>query len=319
MTETQSSAARRRARTLELVEAELTRRYLGDFPRLVTIRENLRRICRHHIELGLADATFSDGLCSGDDGQFWQRLSEVLLAHELLCAGLHVHPSPSGPDFRVVHEGRNIWIEVVCPEPIGLPSDWLDPPIGQVHSYPHEAMLLRWTAAIKEKAEKLVGSVDGAKLGYLRKGFVGKGDAYVIAVNGRRLRGRHFSALTGISQFPFAVEAVFSVGPLAIKIDVQTGQSTPAEHTHRPLITKPKGAAVPAYTFLDPRFDAVSAIWACDIDETWVIGNPKHSAVVHNPMAINEIPVHLLPSESDYVATSDGPDFYLLEKRVRPA
>jgi type I restriction enzyme S subunit len=66
-------------------------------------------------------------------------------------------------------------------------------------SFPHEQMLLRWTSAIKEKWEKLIGSQDGTFKGWVEKGIVVPEDAYVIAVNGRQLRGA-FPALTGISQ-----------------------------------------------------------------------------------------------------------------------
>jgi len=83
---------------------------------------------------------------------------------------------------------------------------------------PHEAMLLRWTAAVKEKAEKLLGnSVSGVK-GYLQKGLAGTNDIYVVAVNARLLRGPNFASVTGISQFPFAAEAVFAIGPYAVNI-----------------------------------------------------------------------------------------------------
>jgi type I restriction enzyme S subunit len=86
---------------------------------------------------------------------------------------------------------------------------------------PHEAMLLRWTAAIKEKAEKLLGSVDGSRVGYLTKGTVRSDEAYVIAINGRMLR-RLGSSLLGISQFPFAAEAVFAFGPYELHLDRKT-------------------------------------------------------------------------------------------------
>jgi hypothetical protein len=89
--------------------------------------------------------------------------------------------------------------------------------------FPHEPLLLRWTAAIKEKAEKLLGNAAGAK-GYLDKGIVATDDTYVIAVNGRLLRGPHFATINGISQFPFAVEAAFAVGPIAVVINLDTGE-----------------------------------------------------------------------------------------------
>ncbi len=63
-------------------------------------------------------------------------------------------------------------------------------PIRQGYQYAPEAMLLRWTAAIKEKAEKLLGN-SGAK-GYIQKGIAGPNDIYVVAVNARLLRGPHY-------------------------------------------------------------------------------------------------------------------------------
>jgi type I restriction enzyme S subunit len=127
--------------------------------------------------------------------------------------------------------------------------------------------LQRWTAAIKEKAEKLLGNSAGAR-GYLQKGVVGPDDAYVIAINGRLLRGSRFANITGISQFPFAVEAGFAVGPITVTINLDTGKSAGSGHEHRPVIRKHNGALIPTYTFLDPVFNAVSAIWATDVDES---------------------------------------------------
>jgi hypothetical protein len=230
---------------------------------------------------------------------------EALLAHELLEVGLNVNSSRDGPDFLVKHEEKKIWVEVICPEPMGVPEDWLTNALGKVINFPHEAILLRWTAAIKEKTEKLLGYAGRDQTGYVARGVVASGDSYVIAVNGRRLRGA-FNALAGISQHPFAVEAVFAVGPYQIKIDRASMKATGGGHQHRPSIAKPKGSAVPAYSFLDPAFRAVSAIWATDLDDCSVLGNLKSMALVHNPLAINPIPRLLFPAESEYVASVCG-------------
>ena len=84
-------------------------------------------------------------------------------------------------------------------------------------------------------------------------------------------------------------------------------------HEHRPSIRKPNGAAVPAYTFLDSGFSSISAIWAADIDESWVLGNAKPMAVVHNPGAINPLPRGILPAFDEYVATQLNADEYELQ------
>jgi len=151
--------------------------------------------------------------------------------------------------------------------------------------------------------------------GYLQKGVVAPGDAYVIAVNGRLLRGPHFATITGISQFPFAVEAAFAVGPMNEMINLDTGKAAGSGHGHRPVIRKPNGAHIPAYTFLDPAFKAVSAIWATDVDESWVIGNMKPMAVIHNPGAESPLPGGLLPAQDEYLAAANGPYEYALVRR----
>jgi hypothetical protein len=68
--------------------------------------------------------------------------------------------------------------------------EWLQSKLDEVITLPHEAILLRWTAAIKEKAEKLLGNADKGIAGYIDKGVVGAEDSYVVAINGRLLRGQ---------------------------------------------------------------------------------------------------------------------------------
>lgn len=235
---------------------------------------------------GLSDANFITELCSDLEATYWSHLSEALLAAHLRKAG--VHPTPShggGPDFLVVENGQRIWIEVICPTPIGIPPDWLKRDLNSVIDFPHEQILLRWTSAIKLKAEKLIGSSDGKVKGYIDKGVVALDDAYVIAVNGRQLRGL-FPVLKGISGFPFAMEAVFAVGPRQISFSREKPKPIESGHQHRPLILRPKKAPVPAYTFLDDKSKPISAIWAVDLEGTSALGNIEPMAVIHNPNAV---------------------------------
>jgi hypothetical protein len=113
-----------------------------------------------------------------------------------------------------------------------VPAAWLRPVTGQAYTMPHEAILLRWTSAIKDKAEKLFGAADHPDTGYLAKGVVAEGDAFVVAINARRLRDS-FPQLEGISQFPFPVEAVFSVGPYAVQINRENLKVVGGGHSHR--------------------------------------------------------------------------------------
>ncbi len=303
-------------RDLMIIENFLLQRYPGN-GRPQTVRDEIANACNAFVKSGLADANFTRELCSGSEQKFWSCVSEALLAAHLRKVGLDPAPSHSGgPDFLMIENGRKIWIEVICPQPTGVPLDWLTLELDKVAviDFPHEQILLRWTSAIKEKAEKLIGSLDGVVKGYIEKGIVKSEDGYVIAVNSRQLRHGPFPALFGISQFPFAVEAVFAVGPYQIKIDRDTLKQTGAGHQHRPLISKPKGASVPAFTFLEERFQPISAIWAVDVDGSSSIGNSEPMAVVHNPKALNSLPIGFLPADDEYVATPIGTEEFELNR-----
>jgi type I restriction enzyme S subunit len=293
----------------EQIEAFLLQKYPGGGKRKA-VRDEINFACIDFIKSGLADANFCKELCSGSEKRFWSRVSEALLAANLKKIGVNPEPTNgSGPDFSVIDNGQKIWIEVICPEPTGVNSEWTKAETGKVIDFPHEQILLRWTSAIKEKAEKLLGSFDSKVKGYIDKGIVATSDAYVIAINGRQLRSANpFPELYGISQFPFAVEAVYAVGPYQIKINRDTLKQTGTGYQHRPLIPKAKGASVPAYTFFDKDFSPISAIWAVDIDGTSVIGNSEPMAVVHNHNAINPIRTELLPAHDEYVVTPIGDD-----------
>ena len=289
------------------LETFLQQRYPGD-GRPQAIREKIAYSCIDFVKSGLADSNFINELCS--EKGFWSRVSEALLSTRLKKIGLTPEPSRGGgPDFSVIDNGRKIWIEVICPEPTGLPSEWIELEMRKAISFPHKQILLRWTSAIKEKAEKLLGSLDGTVKGYIEKGIV----AYVIAVNGRKLRSG-FPVLLGISQFPFAVEAVLAVGPYQIKLDRDTLKQTGDGYQYRPRIAKPKGMPVPACTFFDTRFQPISAVWAVDIDGTSAIGNSEPMAVVHNPNAVNPISTGFLPAHDEYIATPIGTDEYELKR-----
>ncbi len=274
----------------------------------IPLRERIIELCQKYIVNGHGDTNAGQKLCSKDDAQYWQQLSEVLLADQLAKAQIQITHRLAGPDFLIGHNGRKLWIEVTCPEPKGLPNEWINHIRGTPVSVPHEQILLRWTNAIKAKTDVLSGYID--------KCIVNKEDAYVIAINGRLLRGfgGEFPELYGISQFPFAVEATFCIGPYQMSIDRQTLQTTGSGHQYRSSILKPNGASVPADTFLDPNFSPISAIWSVDIDENVLAGEWRPMVVVHNPNAANPIPTNFLPAHAEYIVTNLG-DHYRLEGR----
>ena len=293
---------------MQYMPFHLEKYFPGDDPRAVAVREHISRTCAEFVESGLADSKFFSELTNGSDQKFWASVSEALIAARLRGKQFGKRATVGvGPDFLVMDGNRKIWIEAICPEPKNVPTDWLIPKSGEAISFPHEAILLRWLSAIKAKSERLVGSEDGMQMGYLASGVVDREDAYVIAVNGCQLRSSGpFSALFGISQLPFAAEAVFPVGPFQLKIDTETLKVVDRGHHHRAFLLNQNQAEVHASAFLDPRFNSVSAVWALDLNGGSAIGNSEPVAVIHNPHALNPIPIGFLPTDYEYVAILKG-------------
>lgn len=301
------------SRPMTTIAAHIRQRY-PQVGRQELYASKLASVCQSFVDSGLADPKFATELTSGSDAKFWSCVSEALLAQRLKGKTFPDRSKPGqGPDLLVLHGDRKVWIEVICPEPVGLPASWTNIEPGTVGDFPHQAILLRWTSAIKEKAEKLLGSPNRNAKGYLASGIVSAHDSYVIAVNGCRLRHGPFSALFGISQFPFAAEAVFPIGPYQLRINTDSFTVVARGHQVRLHIEKPSGALVPASIFLDPRFAAISAIWAVELDGSSAIGNQERTAVIHNPLAANPLPLGFLNADDEYVAVESG-DEYIFSK-----
>ncbi len=172
---------------------------------------------------GLADPHCAQRLAKGSDLEHLQRVAEMLLAKHLWDHGFSLTSGRAGPDFRASKDGYSVWVELVTPEPKGIDPAWLGPSHQEgVWTYPHEAIALRYTSALKEKHEKLVGR-DGNKPGYLTQGIVRQGEPYVIAINQHLLHGR-CPSLGGISQVPVAGEVVYAIGPQQLHLSAATGR-----------------------------------------------------------------------------------------------
>ena len=284
----------------------------GHHPHTVAVREHIAKVCAEFVESGRADPKFVIELTSDSTQKFWACVSEALIALRLRDKQFGNRKTiGAGPDFLLMNGTQRVWVEVICPEPAGVPMEWLEPKSGEAISFPHQEILLRWTSAIKAKSERLLGSEDGRQIGYITSGVVGPEDAYVIAVNGCRLRSGPFPALFGISQFPFAAEAVFPVGPYQLQINTESLQVVDRGYQHRPYLLNKNQAQVPALAFLNPRFNPISAIWALDLNGGSAIGNSEPSAIIHNPNALNPVPFGFLPVDYEYAATPVGDDLVL--------
>jgi hypothetical protein len=268
------------------------------FPDAPHFRGSILALWEKYCNLGLPNAHFVSELASGKSEVTLQRVWEMMLARHLDALGYRVTTSAKGPDFRIEHGGKTIWVEAICPEPKGVPQHYLEGPKPgefKVGDVPHNEVLLRWTAAIKEKCEKLEG--------YRRAGIVGAGDGYIIAVNGCQLGALPLGH--GVSRFPYALEAVYPVGPIAIPVDRATGAFGQPFVSNRPKIETAKGKPVPTTIFLDKANSGVSAVMAFSGDRSETPLLPLD--VVHNHYANIPIPKQILgPEIEEWGTEPDG-------------
>jgi type I restriction enzyme S subunit len=279
------------------------------YPNNFTAQSHFGELLSAYQGCGLAPPHLLQELATGEEGKFWAHMWEALLYHHLSGQGFEFRrgavtkAGQRGPDFGIIHEDRTIWIEAVTTSPEGLPTEHLTPPRRgefKTLSMPHEQMLLRWTSALKYKRDKLAA--------YVKDEVIPATDCTAIAVNGCRLSYWQVDDL-GISQLPFAVEAVFPVGPIAVQIGRDGRIAGQAAHTTRFAIRKSNGADVPTGNFLDPLYANVGAVLGCTRSN--LLNGGLSLSVVHNPLATAPVPVGILGAAKEYVAEDDGDDYLL--------
>ena len=302
------------------------------FSRSPISAEYYRNLWLQFSKMGLADSHFEMELTSGDEGKFWQRVFEMRMARRLSSNGHQISSRNEGPDFCLTHRNRKIKIEAIVPEPTGIPPEWLLPmgSNGNVRTVPFKEMLLRWTAAIKEKREKLDGRTLTDKRtgqsrhipGYREKNIVAQDDVYVIAIDPVRLvSGPGLDE--GTSRLPFALEAVFPVGPWAIPVLEPSGRLGRPTPTLRFSVKNSNDADVPTDSFLNQDYSGVSAVIGCatlGCEEIFPPRDDLKITIVHNPFATNPLPPGLFSDAAvEYVANKVGDGEYEITNLGSPS
>ena len=232
----------------------------------------------------LAKGNFVSDLISKNDSKLFQRLWEMVLALHLIEQGFKIQSHESGPDFSFEIDGKKVWLEAIAPEPCDAIKERQNRQGGPV---PYQQILLRWTSAVASKRQRF--------LKYREKGIVDSNDVCIIAVNGHLLGERR-----GISFLPYAVEAVFPVGPLAVGINKQALEHSKPYNSERWSIRKRSGADVPTDSFLKQENCYISAVVGCS--NCWTPLPEYHEmSIVHNPFADNQFPHSQFGATFEYV------------------
>ncbi|KAM3116392.1 hypothetical protein [Phormidesmis sp. 146-33] len=275
----------------------------------------------------LEDSTFVTELTSGCRDRLLQRYTEMLFAWHFIQLGFSPTSKDEGPDLYVEHNGRRIWIGIITPQLTSPSGDGAEAQevakeikdyLAPLPTEPRKIrcldlamltkpILLRWTAALKEKREKLTGKIIKGvnQPGYIEKGIVKPEDIYVIAINSILL-GHH--GFVGISQYPNAIEATFAIGHIQIVINRETSKAISSEPSYRPYIINHNQSHVPADSFLNPDYKEVSALIATHAGLEFAC--PELPLVlVHNPYAVNPLPKRIFKAREEYIAEDKG-DFW---------
>ena len=242
---------------------------------------------------GLAKGNFVSDLVSGKDSKLFQRLWEMVLALHLIEQGFKIQSHESGPDFSFEIDEQKVWVEATAPEPCDVIQKWLNRKGGRV---PHEQILLRWTGALNSKRQRF--------LEYRNQGIVQSNDVCIIAINGHMLELEELGKGRGISGLPYAVEAVFPIGPFEMTINKRTLEHSDLYNSERRFVPKPSGANVSTDSFLKQENEYISAVVGCSI--CWKPSEyPEYRemSIVHNPFAKNRFPYERFGanSNSEYV------------------
>lgn len=173
--------------------------------------EYLWLLFQHH-----ADAEFRTELRSNFDPRYW----EMYLTTALILAGYEVTCPKPGPDVGIVFKGQRIWFEATSPTrgADGTPDQVPEMRIAGlrenpvVNTVPNEKIVLRYLNSISTKYKEQYKN-------WLAKGIVSENDAFVIAVNPRKIAFDYADTSP-----PRILQAGYTVGAPYLSINRETGK-----------------------------------------------------------------------------------------------
>jgi len=214
--------------------------------------------------------------------RFHQRWFEMYCGVSLRRAGLHVEAPKPGPDFRVILEGRPVFVEAVSPtggDP--LHADAVQEPIykeadGTLRAVqvPHAKITLRIADVFRRKADIYDG--------YRRKGHVRDGDPCIIAINLHDVP----HAWTDAQEHWF--RALYGVGDTFVTLD-REGHATTQGRQYRDLLTRAGGAVEDVAPLLNAERAGISGVLGSATD-VGNVPNPAGDDFLLMPHAVAQMP-----------------------------
>lgn len=286
----------------------------GRFPNNKIALSHFGQLLIEYVEADIGPPHLVAELETGDEGKLSSYIWEAMLYRHLRGQGYELvgvtkPTGQHGPDFRVEHAGRTIWIEAVVPGPHGIPANYPESPVlgGEicVKTKPNDERVLRCTSVIADKRLKLDQ--------YRAIGVIGAKDCTVIAVNICRLSDWDQDG-NGISQYPLSMEAVFPIGPLAVPLTPDGKIDGPAQNVPCFAVRKASGKEIETAIFLTSNFAGVSAVIQAhqrDMHERNLI-----LSTIHNPLAIIKLPTGLFGTYKEFVAKEHDDGYQIRDVRL---
>ena len=191
--------------------------------------------------------------------EFHQRFWELYLAAALLDTGLQLLPRMSarvvaGPDLCLTAEpGKRIWIEAVAAS-AGTGPDAVQRGVpGVVYDIPDDHIKLRLLNAFDEKYKK-----HGK---YIQQGTVGISEPYIIAINAAMV-----PSASKEREVPRSIRALLPFGHSMVYLNRDSLQPVGSGHEYQGTVGKLSGAAIPTTSFLNARYNSVSAVLYSCVD-----------------------------------------------------
>jgi hypothetical protein len=238
-------------------------------------RENCELLWEFYEEL--ADNEFRTELRTNFDARYW----EMYLTTTLMFEGYGVCCPKPGPDVGITVNELRIWFEATSPTrgadgaPDQVPEVRFD---GRAYDVPNEKMILRYLNSISEKHRQHAM--------WLKQGIVRPEDAFVIAINPRRLGHDHADTVP-----PCILQAGFAVGPQYVVIDRETIKQVDSGFHFRDTIAKASGAIVATGAFQQNQYAVLSALLCSRVD---AVNQPEQMGedfqLAPNPNSIVPLP-----------------------------
>ncbi len=230
-----------------------------------------------------ADKEFLIEIRNNFDARYW----EMYLTTFLIQEGYKVVCPKPGPDVGIMFEGRRIWFEATAPTrgAVGAPDQVPEAKLTRLgetpvfQDTPNERMILRYLNSISEKYNKQYPN-------WLKSKIVGSDDAFVIAINPRRL-GHEF----GDTVPPRILQAAFAIGAPYAVINSRTMEQVSAGYQFRDKIIKNSGKPVSTGVLHLEEYSGLSSLLCSRVD---AVNQPNEMGadfqLVPNPWARAPLP-----------------------------